>query len=119
MSCVLVKLQYILSSNRVKRKKEIMIFICHEGKNLYSRGMTAQIYYPTTKFFPRQPQILHQMVLHFFLQSEKYADSFDGHPASHSMLMPYGSYFDIGILQAAAYRYRMRPLNPQHIFLIV
>lgn len=81
--------------------------------------MTEKILYPKTHYFPRQPQILHQMVLQFFLLTDKFEHVFQAQPTSHAMIMPYGSYFDVGLLQAAGYRYWLRPLSVKKICFLI
>ena len=80
--------------------------------------MSSTIFYPKTRNFPHQPQVLHQMVLQFFLMTDKFESVFADQTSTHGMIMPYGSYFDTGLLQAASYRYRLRPLQATTIYII-
>lgn len=81
-------------------------------------GMRKDIFYPTTGLFPHQPQVLHQMTLQFFLMAEKYESIFTESEASRLLVVPYGSYFDAGLIQAAAYRYWLQAHKPTNIYLI-
>lgn len=56
--------------------------------------MTANIFFPKTNLFPRHPQVLHQMVLQFFLMADNFEHAFSGEQLSRCLIMPYGSYFD-------------------------
>lgn len=78
----------------------------------------TKILYPKTSLFPNHPQILHQMVLQFFLMADKYEDAFVGEEMPLGIVVPSGSYFDTGLTQAALYRYRLQAVKPSTVFLI-
>lgn len=80
--------------------------------------MSSQIFYPSTNLFPQQPQLLHQMVLQFFLMADKYEDIFSQSELSRLLIVPYGSYFDTGLIQAAAYRYRLKSIQPKKVYIL-
>lgn len=80
--------------------------------------MNKNIFYPQTNLFPSQPQILHQMILQFFLLADNYEKAFPKEEMAHGILLPYGSYFDTGLRQAAGYRFMLGFHKPENIVLI-
>ncbi len=108
----------ILIYDIVKHNFLFLIFICHGLKILYKWGMKTATFYPKTHLFPHHPQILHQMVLQLFLFTDGQGDNFPTENMPHAMVMPYGSYFDTGAVQATGYRYRLGFHKPKHVVVI-
>lgn len=75
--------------------------------------MKTEIFYPKTRLFPTQPQILHQLALQFFLMADRFEEESTTWDIDNAIIAPYGSYFDVGQMQAALYRYRAKqsPIN--------
>lgn len=98
-----MKYSYIRAT--VKHNLFFCISICHRRGILYNRDMQTEIFYPKTRFFPTQPQILHQLTLEFFLMADRFKEKVSEWALDRAIIAPYGSYFDVGQALAALYRY--------------
>ncbi len=80
--------------------------------------MQTKIFYPRTRYFPTHPQILHQLTLQLFLSADRLEETLKEQPFGSGIIMPYGSYFDTGLMQAALHRYRLQAYKPERVVVI-